>query len=111
MLGVQMPVAVGNLGQVSIHPISEQVSSGRGLTASGFSLESSGPGSRPLSRPQGVSMPPSIMASATWTPLGANSRASDWVSARWANLPAAKEPKRAEPRMEAVAPVTISVGG
>ncbi len=56
-------------------------------------------------------MPPSMMARATWTPWGPNSRASDWVRARWANLPAAKEAKRAEPRTEAVAPVTTRVGG
>lgn len=56
-------------------------------------------------------MPPSMTARATCTPLGPNSRARDWVMARWANLPAAKVLKKAEPRTEAVAPVTRREGG
>ena len=56
-------------------------------------------------------MPPSIMACATWTPLGPNSRARLWPNARAANLPAAKEPQRAEPLMDAVAPVISREGG
>lgn len=56
-------------------------------------------------------MSPSMTACATWTPLGPNSRAKDWLSARRANLPAAKEEKLAEALRDAVAPVRIRVGG
>jgi hypothetical protein len=52
-----------------------------------------------------------MTARATCTPLGPYSRARDWVRARWANLPAANVPKKAEPRTEAVAPVTRREGG
>ena len=58
-----------------------------------------------------MSMTASMMAWATCTPFGPNSRARDWLSARTANLPAAKVAKLAEPRTEAVAPVMIRDGG
>lgn len=60
---------------------------------------------------RGMSMPPSMMACATWTPRGPYSRASDCVIALAANLPAAKFAKFALPLMLAVAPVTIKDGG
>lgn len=56
-------------------------------------------------------MPPSIIACATWTPLGPNSRAKLCPKARMANLPAAKEPQSAEPFIDAVAPVMSKEGG
>ena len=56
-------------------------------------------------------MPPSMIACATCTPFDPNSRASDCARARELNLPDAKELQSAEPRREAVAPVTRSVGG
>lgn len=58
-----------------------------------------------------MSITPSMMACATWTPRGPNSRARLCVNPRTANLPAAKVANRADPRTDAVAPVTISVGG
>jgi hypothetical protein len=73
------------------------------------------PSSAPLlnSRPFafGVSITPSMIACATCTPFGPNSRASDCASARALNLPDANEPQSAEPRREAVAPVMSRVGG
>ena len=58
-----------------------------------------------------MSMTPSIIACATCTPFGPNSRASDWAKALIANLPVAKEEHNAEPFMAAVADVKMSVGG
>lgn len=60
---------------------------------------------------RGISITPSIITWETWTPFGPNSRASDWASARRANLPVAKAAKFAEPFTLAVAPVKIRVGG
>lgn len=60
---------------------------------------------------RGMSIPPSMMACATWTPRGPNSLASDCVMALAANLPAAKLVNFALPLIEAVAPVTIRDGG
>lgn len=56
-------------------------------------------------------MMPSMMACATWMPLGPNSRVRDCTSARVANLLTAKDEKLADALSEAVAPVKISVGG
>lgn len=58
-----------------------------------------------------MSITPSTMACATWTPLGWYSRAMDWARALAPDFPAAKHANRADPLMEAVAPVTIRVGG
>lgn len=60
---------------------------------------------------RGISITPSIITWETWTPFGPNSRASDWASARRANLPVAKAAKFADPFTLAVAPVKIRVGG
>lgn len=43
--------------------------------------------------------------------MGPNSRASDWTSARVANLLTANEEKFADALRDAVAPVKIRVGG
>ena len=80
------------------------------LTASGW-IMLSGSLLLPHALVTGVSMSPSIMACATWTPWGPNSRASDWLTARNANLPAEKEENRAEALRDAVAPETIKDGG
>lgn len=53
---------------------------------------------------------PSITTCATWTPCGANSRASDWARARCANFADANVEKPAEPFNDAVAPVKMRVG-
>jgi hypothetical protein len=58
-----------------------------------------------------MSMTPSIIACATCTPFGPNSRASDWAKALIANLPVANEEHSAEPFIAAVADVKMSVGG
>ena len=55
-------------------------------------------------------MTPSIIACATCTPFGPNSRASDWAKALIANLPVAKEEQNAEPLMAAVADVKMRRG-
>jgi hypothetical protein len=55
-------------------------------------------------------MAPSMMTCATCTPCGANSRASEELSARSANLGPEKLDIRALALMEAVAPVKIRVG-
>ena len=72
-------------------------------------LSGSGPTFHSLVR--GISMTPSMMACATCTPLGPNSRPSDCPSARRANLPVANDAHPTEPLSAAVAPVKISVGG
>lgn len=56
-------------------------------------------------------MIPSMLAVATWTPLGPNSLASDWAKDRMANLPVEKLANRALPLKAAVADVNIKVGG
>lgn len=124
VLRVQVPITLRNLHHCQFYPRKHstrksrkgsQERSERGgakqRTASGSILPSSTPPFTTLSLPQGVSIPPSMTASATCTPFGPNSRASDWARARWANFAAAKVLKRAEPRTEAVAPVTRRVGG
>lgn len=59
----------------------------------------------------GMSITPSMIAWATCTPWGANSRAMDWDRARMAYLAVEKEAMRALDLTEAVAPVKIKVGG
>ncbi|KAL9619963.1 MAG: hypothetical protein Q9160_005432 [Pyrenula sp. 1 TL-2023] len=59
----------------------------------------------------GSILTPSTITWLTCTPLGPNSRASDWASAFKANFPDAKDEKFADPLTDAVAPVKISVGG
>lgn len=78
------------------------------LTAAGSNLPSS-PKSHPLVR--GISMTPSTTTWATCTPLGPNSRARLWASARRANLALAKEAQEALPFTDAVAPVKIRDAG
>ena len=59
----------------------------------------------------GISITPSMMACATCTPRGPNSLPKLCDSARNAVLPVANEDVSAEPRIDAVAPVKMSVGG
>jgi hypothetical protein len=56
-------------------------------------------------------MIPSIIACATCTPLGPNSRAKLCPTARNANLPEANEAQFAPPLRDAVAPVRRREGG
>lgn len=79
------------------------------LTASGLIFPSGCSTCQSLVR--GISMIPSMILWATWTPCGPNSLAKLWLKARAAHFPAAKEPNCADPFMDAVAPVKISVGG
>lgn len=117
MLRVQVPVVLSDLIQDVSRPspLPPSASSPYSLL-----LTESGemsPSGAPLlnlclySASRGMSMPPSMMACATWTPRGPNSLASDCVIALAANLPAAKLANFALPLMEAVAPVTIRDGG
>ena len=59
-----------------------------------------------LSRILGVLIWPSMIACATCIPCGPNSRANDCDRALMPNFPTASAAKRAEPRKEAVAPVS-----
>lgn len=58
-----------------------------------------------------ISITPSMMAWATWMPLGPNSLANDCAKALNANFPVANDEQRAEPLIAAVADVNIKVGG
>lgn len=118
MLRVQVPVILRDLIQDVSKSLACFSTSARGrnpllLTESG----EMSPSGAPLlnlclySARRGMSMPPSMMACATWTPRGWNSLASDCVMALAANLPAAKLENFALPLIEAVAPVTIRDGG
>ena len=80
-------------------------------TASGLIFQSLSVLSAPRLFSLGMSMIPSIMACATWTPCGPNSRDRDCASPRKANFPAAKEPNVADPLTDAVAPVISRDGG
>jgi hypothetical protein len=82
---------------------------GCGLTACGLIFASGASNFQSLVL--SMSMTPSIIAWATCTPLGPNSRVSDWAKALIANLPVANEEHSAEPLIPAVADVKISVGG
>jgi hypothetical protein len=59
----------------------------------------------------GVSIKPSMITWATWTPFGPTSLASDWPNARIANFPAANDENWDEALRDAVAPVMTNVGG
>lgn len=81
------------------------------LTASGANFPSLTPLLTGQSFVRGISITPSMMIWATWTPCGPNSLASDWPRALRANLPAAKLWNRADPFNDAVAPVIRRDGG
>lgn len=110
-LRMQVPVTLRNLRSNQHSHFLKGIKLGQQLTASGLIKASSFPPPNPLAFAASVLIPPSMTASATCTPCGPNSLARLCVMPRWANLPAAKEAKRAEPRREAVAPVTMRVGG
>lgn len=81
------------------------------LTASALIFPSGSPPLTGQSCVLGISITPSIIACATWTPLGPNSLARLCPVALSANFPLANEAEVADPRREAVAPVRIKEGG
>lgn len=115
-LAVEVPVRVRNLENGRLDVCSQR-SEGRwlrqyrggALTASGLIFASGASNFQSLVL--SMSIIPSIMAWATCTPFGPNSRANDWAKALMANLPVAKEEHSAEPLIAAVAEVKMRVGG
>lgn len=94
-----------NQYESAIYTVSTRCSRGldrEKLTASGLSFASSCSKTYPFVR--GISITPSTMTCATWTPFGPNSRARDCERALRPNFALAKTLKSAEPRTLAVAP-------
>lgn len=81
------------------------------LTASELIFPSGAPSLIGQSLVLGISITPSMMACATCTPLGPNSRARLCPVARRANLPLANEALVARAEIDAVVPVMIRDGG
>jgi hypothetical protein len=87
------------------YPISKK------LTASLLIFPSGTPPLTGQSLVLGISITPSMIAWATWIPLGPNSLARDCPVALTANFPLANEDMVADPLKDAVAPVIIKEGG
>lgn len=103
---MQIPVCVRNLQLVSLVLCCSQHS----LTPSALIFASGGM-SLSHSFVLGISITPSMIACATWTPWGANSLAALWDRALNAYFPVEKDDILALLLTDAVAPVKMRVGG
>lgn len=107
---MDMPIRIRNLcNRQHTHFYNFSTRASAKLTAAGLIFASGTSFSNALAH--GTSITPSMTAYTTCTPFGPNSFASDWLSPRFAKLPAANDAEFGNALTPAEAPVKISVGG